>query len=67
MKKAKNTVLILLALIAANFSPLAGQGVQTPTEKVSIGLSWPQVTTALLVAAMSFAGIIMWQWIRRGR
>ncbi len=56
-------------LILSCFLALArAQGaVQTPAQEISTDISWPQVTTALLVAALSFAGIIMWQWVRKRR
>lgn len=75
MKKLTALILIPLESALTGFISLAEQVVQTPAEqvvqppaeKVSTGLSWPQVTTILVVTAVSFGGLIMWQWIRKRR
>lgn len=75
MKKLSALILIPLKLALTGFICLAEQVVQTPAEqvakppveKVSTGLSWPQVTTILVVTTVSFGGLIMWQWIRKRR
>lgn len=66
MKKLTKLLTPCVLIFSCLFALARAQGVvQTPTQEIPTHFSWPQVATVLSVAALSFAGIIMWQWVRK--
>lgn len=67
MKKLAKFLTPCVVIFSCFFALGSQKVVQTPAQEITTDITWPQVTTALFVAGLSFAGIIMWQWVRKRR